>query len=122
MPESPEAHEMVKAVAKKTDDSEFFSSSPKGYQKGKTKYIIITGTVISGVGKGTISSSVGTLLKLFHSFRVSPVKFDGYLNYDAGTLNPYRHGEVFVLDDGTEWDLDLGSYERALHKDLSKDN
>ncbi len=122
MPESPEAHEMFKAVAKKTDDSEFFSSFPKGYEKGKTKYIVITGTVISGVGKGTFSSSIGTLLKLFHGFRVSPVKFDGYLNYDAGTLNPYRHGEVFVLDDGTECDLDLGTYERMMNANFSKDN
>jgi CTP synthase len=118
----PESHEMLKAVSKKSDDSEFFSSSPKGYQKGKTKYVIITGTVISGVGKGTFSSSIGTLLKLFHGYRVSPVKFDGYLNYDAGTLNPFRHGEVFVLDDGTECDLDLGTYERMMNSSFSKDN
>jgi CTP synthase len=122
MPDSPDSHEMFKSVAKKTDDSEFFSSFPKGYQKGRTKYIVITGTVISGVGKGTISSSIGTLLKLFHGFKVSPVKFDGYLNYDAGTLNPYRHGEVFVLDDGTECDLDLGTYERMMNTNFSKDN
>ncbi len=118
----PESHEMLKAVSKKSDDSEFFSSFPKGYQKGRTKYIIITGTVISGVGKGTFSSSIGTLLKLFHGYRVSPVKFDGYLNYDAGTLNPFRHGEVFVLDDGTECDLDLGTYERMMNANFSKDN
>jgi len=118
----PESSEMLKAVSKKSDDSEFFSSFPKGYQKGKAKYIIVTGTVISGVGKGTISSSIGTLLKLFHGFRVSPIKFDGYLNYDAGTLNPYRHGEVFVLDDGTECDLDLGTYERMMSANFTKDN
>jgi CTP synthase len=117
-----ESQEMLKAVSKKSDDSEFFSSFPKGYQKGMTKYIIITGTVISGVGKGTFSSSIGTLLKLFHGYRVSPVKFDGYLNYDAGTLNPYRHGEVFVLDDGTECDLDLGTYERMMNSNFSKNN
>ena len=64
---------------------------------------------------------MGTLLT-FHGFNVSPIKFDGYLNFDAGTLNPYRHGEVFVLDDGTECDLDLGTYERQLNVDLSKDN
>ncbi|MEM5812171.1 MAG: CTP synthase [Candidatus Aenigmatarchaeota archaeon] len=114
--------EMLKSVSKKTDESEFFSSLPKGYRKGNTKYIIITGTVISGVGKGTFSSSIGTLLKLFHGYRVAPIKFDGYLNYDAGTLNPYRHGEVFVLDDGTECDLDLGTYERMMNADFSKDN
>ena len=122
MPDSPDAHEMFKAVSKKTDESEFFTSFPKGYQKGRTKYVVITGTVISGVGKGTISSSVGTLLKLFHGFKVSPIKFDGYLNYDAGTLNPYRHGEVFVLDDGTECDLDLGTYERMMNTSFSKSN
>src|SRR4030043_364900 len=122
MPDSPDAHEMFKAVSKKSDESEFFTSFPKGYQKGRTKYVVITGTVISGVGKGTISSSVGTLLKLFHGFKVSPIKFDGYLNYDAGTLNPYRHGEVFVLDDGTECDLDLGTYERMMNTSFSKSN
>ncbi|MBI2542640.1 MAG: CTP synthase [Candidatus Aenigmarchaeota archaeon] len=76
---------------------------------------------MSGVGKGTFSGALATLLSC-HGLKVSPVKFDGYLNYDAGTLNPYRHGEVFVLEDGTECDLDLGSYERALHANLTKDN
>jgi CTP synthase len=118
----PETREIFRSISRKTDDSEFFSSFPKGYEKGKTKFIVITGTVISGVGKGTFSSSIGTLLKLFHGLRVSPVKFDGYLNYDAGTLNPYRHGEVFVLDDGTECDLDLGTYERMMNANFSKDN
>ena len=118
----PDSHEIFKTISRKTDDSEFFTSFPKGYEKGKTKFIVITGTVISGVGKGTFSSSIGTLLKLFHGFRVSPVKFDGYLNYDAGTLNPFRHGEVFVLDDGTECDLDLGTYERMMNANFSKDN
>ena len=101
---------------------EGYSSFPNKYQVGKTKYIVITGSVISGVGKGTFSSSLGNLLKLYHNLNVSPVKFDGYLNVDAGTLNPYRHGEVFVLDDGTETDLDLGSYERMLNHNLTKDN
>ncbi|OGI12310.1 CTP synthase [Candidatus Micrarchaeota archaeon RBG_16_36_9] len=76
---------------------------------------------MSGVGKGTFSGCLGTLLSC-HGFKVSPIKFDGYLNCDAGTLNPYRHGEVFVLDDGTECDLDLGSYERYLNRNLSMDN
>ncbi len=101
---------------------EFYNSVPEGYTKGKTKYIVITGSVISGVGKGTFSACLGNLLKLKHGLIVSPVKFDGYLNVDAGTLNPYRHGEVFVLDDGTETDLDLGSYERMLGQNLDKDN
>lgn len=76
---------------------------------------------MSGVGKGTFSSCLAALLT-HHGLKVSPIKFDGYLNYDAGTLNPYRHGEVFVLSDGTECDLDLGSYERSLHRDLAKEN
>ncbi len=111
----------VKPASERSVEDEFFYSFPKNYQVGKTKYIIITGSVMSGVGKGTFCSSLGTLLAC-HGFSVSPLKFDGYLNYDAGTLNPFRHGEVFVLDDGTECDLDLGSYERNLNKNLSKDN
>ncbi|MBI2675521.1 MAG: CTP synthase (glutamine hydrolyzing) [Candidatus Aenigmarchaeota archaeon] len=88
----------------------------------KTKFVIIVGSVISGIGKGTFSASLANILKLHHGLVVAPIKFDGYLNYDAGTLNPYRHGEVFVLDDGTETDLDLGSYERMLNQSLTKDN
>ncbi len=101
---------------------ESYSNTPNGYEKGKTKYIVITGSVISGVGKGTFSACLGNILKLKHGLSVAPLKFDGYLNIDAGTLNPYRHGEVFVLDDGTETDLDLGSYERMLNENLDKDN
>lgn len=97
------------------------SFMPGGYKKGKTKYIVVTGSVMSGVGKGTFTSSLATLFQ-FYDLNVSMMKFDGYLNVDAGTLNPYRHGEVFVLDDGTETDLDTGSYERALHRNLSKEN
>lgn len=110
-----------KPVSEKSGEEESFISFPDGYVIGKTKYIIVTGSVMSGVGKGTFSGCLGTLLAC-HGFKVSPIKFDGYLNCDAGTLNPYRHGEVFVLDDGTECDLDLGSYERYLNKSLSKDN
>jgi len=95
---------------------------PVQAKESKTKYIVVTGSVISGLGKGTFTSSLGTLLKMAHGLRVAPLKFDGYLNVDAGTLNPYRHGEVFVLDDGTECDLDLGTYERMLNVDLSKAN
>jgi CTP synthase len=109
-------------VASKTDEHEFYNGIPEGYKPGKTKYIIVTGSVISGVGKGTFSASLGTLLKLYHGFNVSPIKLEGYLNYDSGTLNPFRHGEVFVLDDGTECDLDLGSYERMLGINLTRDN
>ena len=84
-------------------------------------YIVITGGVISGLGKGTITSSLGYLLKS-HGFRVTALKIDPYLNYDAGTMNPYQHGEVFVLEDGSEVDLDLGNYERFLDTDLTGDN
>lgn len=100
---------------------EFYSPFPSGYKIGKTKYVVITGSVISGIGKGTISSS---LTKLFQDrgMNVEPMKLEAYLNVDSGTLNPFRHGEVFVLDDGTETDLDLGSYERLLDKNLSGDN
>jgi CTP synthase len=109
------------SASEKSVEEEFFASFPKGYEKGKTKYIIITGSVMSSVGKGTFSGCLATLLSC-HGFRVSPLKFDGYLNCDAGTLNPYRHGEVFVLDDGTECDLDLGTYERHINRSLCKDN
>ncbi len=112
----------LEKLARKTNETEFYINIPKGYKPGKTKFIVVTGSVISGVGKGTFTSCLGALLALRHGFRVSPVKFDGYLNYDAGTLNPYRHGEVFVLDDGTECDLDLGTYEKKKKKNLSKDN
>lgn len=85
------------------------------------KYILVTGGVISGVGKGIISSSIGVLLKN-NGYRVSAIKIDPYLNIDAGTFSPYEHGEVFVLDDGGEVDLDLGNYERFLNVRLTRDN
>lgn len=110
-----------KEIIAKSVDYEGFNSIPEGYKSGKTKFIVIIGSVMSGVGKGTFSGCLATLLSC-HGLKVSPIKFDGYLNYDSGTLNPYRHGEVFVLNDGTECDLDLGSYERYLNRDLSKDN
>ena len=113
---------ILESVSKKSDTTEYYTPKPAGYSAGRTKYVIITGSVISGIGKGTFSSCLGNLLHLEHGLRVSPVKFDGYLNYDAGTLNPYRHGEVFVLDDGTETDLDLGTYERMINVGLVKGN
>ena len=85
------------------------------------KYIVITGGVLSGLGKGIISSSIGKLLQS-RGFKVTAVKIDPYLNYDAGTMNPYQHGEVFVLDDGGEADLDLGNYERFLDTSLTFDH
>ena len=78
-----------------------------------TKYIFVTGGVVSGIGKGITSASLGRLLRN-RGFVVAPVKLDPYINVDAGTMNPLQHGEVFVTDDGTETDLDLGHYERFL--------
>ncbi|CAG9540216.1 unnamed protein product [Cercopithifilaria johnstoni] len=85
------------------------------------KMILVTGGVMSGVGKGIISSSLGVLLKA-HGYRVSFIKIDPYINIDAGTFSPFEHGEVFVLDDGGEVDLDLGNYERFLNIRLTRDN
>ncbi|MFW9904705.1 MAG: CTP synthase [Candidatus Thorarchaeota archaeon] len=81
------------------------------------KYIIVTGGVMSGLGKGLLAASLAKLLSA-SGYTVAPIKFDGYLNVDAGTINPFKHGEVFVLDDGTETDMDLGTYERFLNASL----
>lgn len=85
------------------------------------KYILVTGGVISGVGKGVISSSFGAILKCC-GIEVTSIKIDPYINLDAGTFSPYEHGEVYVLDDGGEVDLDLGNYERFLHITLHSEN
>lgn len=82
-----------------------------------TKYIIITGGVVSSIGKGITSASIGRLLRSY-GVKVSAIKIDPYLNWDSGTLNPYQHGEVFVTYDGMETDLDLGHYERFLDVEL----
>jgi CTP synthase len=87
--------------------------------KNNMKYIVVTGGVISGVGKGIFASSTGVLLKAMGQ-RVTAIKIDPYLNIDAGTLSPYDHGEVYTLDDGGEVDLDLGNYERFLDVTLSR--
>ncbi|KAI8878403.1 CTP synthase, partial [Backusella circina FSU 941] len=86
-----------------------------------TKYIVVSGGVISGIGKGVIASSTGTLLKSL-GLRVTAIKIDPYLNIDAGLMSPLDHGEVFVLNDGGEVDLDLGNYERFLDVELSRIN
>ena len=85
------------------------------------KYVIVMGGVLSGLGKGVTASSIGVLLKSA-GLRVTAVKIDPYLNTDAGTMSPFEHGEVFVLDDGGEVDLDLGNYERFLDVCLTKEN
>ena len=84
----------------------------------KTKYIVVAGSIMSGLGKGIVTASIAKLLQI-RGFSVSPIKFDGYLNVDCGTMNPFRHGEVFVLDDGTEVDMDFGTYERFLNISIS---
>ncbi|CAO2818751.1 unnamed protein product [Amaranthus hypochondriacus] len=85
------------------------------------KYVLVTGGVVSGLGKGVTASSIGVVLKAC-GLRVTSIKIDPYLNTDAGTMSPFEHGEVFVLDDGGEVDLDLGNYERFLDVTLTRDN
>ena len=85
------------------------------------RYVVVSGGVLSGLGKGVTASSIGVLLKSA-GLRVTAVKIDPYLNSDAGTMSPFEHGEVFVLDDGGEVDLDLGNYERFLDVSLTCDN
>ena len=85
------------------------------------KYIVVTGGVISGLGKGITASSIGLLLKNL-GLRVTAIKIDPYFNVDAGLMSPYEHGEVYVLEDGTETDLDLGNYERFLGIKLTKNH
>lgn len=85
------------------------------------KYIVVTGGVVSGLGKGVTISSMGRLLQAC-GLRVTAIKIDPYLNVDAGTMSPFEHGEVFVLNDGGETDLDLGNYERFLNLQLTQDH
>ncbi|KAH9330115.1 hypothetical protein KI387_002223, partial [Taxus chinensis] len=87
----------------------------------KMKYVLVSGGVVSGLGKGVTASSIGVVLKAC-GLRVTSIKIDPYLNTDAGTMSPFEHGEVFVLDDGGEVDLDLGNYERFLDVTLTQDN
>ena len=86
-----------------------------------TKYIFVTGGVVSALGKGIVAASIGRLLKE-RGFKVTLQKFDPYINVDPGTMSPFQHGEVFVTDDGAETDLDLGHYERFIDESLSQAN
>ncbi|HSX40126.1 MAG TPA: CTP synthase [Candidatus Saccharimonadales bacterium] len=90
-------------------------------QLKNTKYIFVSGGVISGIGKGVTTSSIGLLLKNA-GYKVAPLKFENYLNLDSGTINPIEHGDPFLCEDGTEADMDIGSYEKFLHEDMGKDN
>ena len=84
-----------------------------------TKYIFVTGGVVSGLGKGITAASLGRLLKT-RGLKVAAQKLDPYINVDPGTMSPYQHGEVYVTEDGAETDLDLGHYERFIDEDLNK--
>ena len=84
-----------------------------------TKYVFVTGGVVSGLGKGITAASLGRLLKA-RGLRVAAQKLDPYLNVDPGTMSPYQHGEVYVTEDGAETDLDLGHYERFIDEDLNE--
>ncbi|MGA0285412.1 MAG: CTP synthase [Phycisphaerales bacterium] len=121
----PTADEAFLARFARSEESseltEWYSPIPEGYEKGRTKYVVVVGTVMSGLGKGIFSSSLAKLIQ-DKGLSIAPVKMEGYLNIDSGTLNPYRHGEVFVLDDGLETDMDLGTYERILDQNLTRRN
>ena len=84
-----------------------------------TKFIFVTGGVVSGLGKGITAASLGRLLKA-RGLKVAAQKLDPYINVDPGTMSPYQHGEVYVTEDGAETDLDLGHYERFIDEDLNK--
>src|SRR5579863_3183108 len=87
----------------------------------RTKYIFISGGVISGIGKGITSASIGLLLKSA-GYKIAPIKVENYLNLDAGTINPIEHGDPFLCEDGTEGDMDIGTYEKFLNQDMGVDN
>src|SRR6188472_3422220 len=113
--------DLLAQIGRQTEETEFYTPMPEGYRKGHHRFVVVVGTVMSGLGKGIFSSSLAKLLQ-DKGLKVAPIKMEGYLNIDSGTLNPYRHGEVFVLDDGMETDMDLGTYERMLDMDLSAAN
>ena len=85
------------------------------------KYIFVSGGVISGIGKGTTVSSIALLLK-DSGYKVTPLKFENYLNLDAGTINPIEHGDPYLCEDGTEADMDIGSYEKFLSQEMKRIN
>ncbi len=87
----------------------------------RKKFIFVSGGVISGIGKGLTTASISFLLKSA-GYRIAPLKFENYLNVDAGTINPIEHGDPFLCEDGTETDMDIGSYEKFLHEDMDKEN
>ncbi len=102
-------------------DNGFVWQEQKEGEKMAVKYVFVTGGVVSGLGKGITAASLGRLLKA-RGYRVTMQKFDPYINIDPGTMNPIQHGEVFVTDDGTETDLDLGHYERFIDENLDRNS
>ncbi len=119
--ETPDSCGFLSQFGKSDESTEWHSPAPAGYQRGRTKFVVVIGTVMSGLGKGIFASSLAKLIK-DKGLSVAPIKMEGYLNIDSGTLNPYRHGEVFVLADGCETDMDLGTYERILNQELTRKN
>ena len=85
----------------------------------QTKFVFVTGGVVSSLGKGMVSASIGALMEN-RGLKVANMKLDPYINVDPGTMSPYQHGEVFVTDDGAETDLDLGHYERFIDENLTQ--
>jgi len=116
-----DGEKLLQSISGISEETEFYAPMPAGYKPGRTKFVFVFGTVMSGLGKGIFSSSLAKCMQ-DKGLTVAPIKLEGYLNIDSGTLNPYRHGEVFVLDDGMECDMDLGTYERMLDQDLSRLN
>ncbi|RMD59156.1 CTP synthase, partial [Candidatus Parcubacteria bacterium] len=90
-------------------------------KRQRTKFIFVVGGVMSGVGKGITTASIGRIL-LAKGYKVSAIKIDPYINVDAGTMNPTEHGEVFVTEDGDETDQDIGNYERFLGQNIYREN
>src|ERR1700744_1247445 len=113
--------DLLAQIGRQTEETEFYTPMPPGYRNGHHRFVFVVGTVMSGLGKGIFASSLAKLLK-DKGLKVAPIKMEGYLNLDSGTLNPFRHGEVFVLEDGMETDMDLGTYERMLNENLTRIN
>lgn len=117
---SPAVPSVTVSIGRKLQTAMFLPNGTRD-SRSHVKFVLVSGGVISGIGKGLTASSLGVLLKCC-GWRVTAIKIDPYLNIDAGTMSPFEHGEVFVLDDGGEADLDLGNYERFLDVTLSRDN
>src|SRR6266496_2506718 len=111
----------ISAIIDRAPQPAQFSNQNQSEEAMSAKYIFVTGGVVSSLGKGLASASIGCLLEA-RGLKVSLLKFDPYLNVDPGTMSPFQHGEVFVTDDGAETDLDLGHYERFTHARMTRQN